>query len=230
MAREHGSRLIQAGQDFRQCYRDGRTEIECAVAGDVVRLDNLALGMRGPHQGANAAVAVAVIAELQHQGWCVSLEAMRDGLTNVRLPGRVEHLPGDPAVVIDTAHNPASARALAVALAEIHDVTRRTLILAASSDKDVSGIVRELAPHFDRVIVTEYQNNPRAVPAGRLADLVRANVEKMMVIVAATPRDAWRVACREAESGELVCIAGSFYLAAEMRPLLREAKVPTTIR
>ena len=65
-------------------------------------------------------------------------------------------------VVLDTAHNPASARALVEALAEMPAAVARTLVLSISHDKDVRAIVGELAPHFDRFIVTQYQENPRA--------------------------------------------------------------------
>ena len=127
-------------------------------------------------------------------------------------------------VVLDTAHNPAAAQALVAALAEMPAATRRTLVLSVSKDKDVRAIVRELVPHFDRFVVTQYQDNPRAVPAERLADLIRSTAQPTpaaeCIGVYAQPREAWRHVCQTAIAGELVCITGSFYLAAEMRPLL----------
>ncbi|MEX2091834.1 MAG: folylpolyglutamate synthase/dihydrofolate synthase family protein [Pirellulales bacterium] len=220
---EHDCRLLQTGRDFRYRYRDGRIDFEYAVAGQEHCLENVPLAMRGPHQAANAAVALATIAELRHQGWCVPIDAMRRGLARATLPGRVELIAGEPNVVLDTAHNLASARALVDALAEMASVGRRTLILAVSHDKDVRAIVRELAPHFDRVMVTQYQENPRAVQAIDLAELVRAesgDTTGRQVTVCATPREAWNTVRRSAEPGELVCIAGSFYLAAELRELV----------
>ena len=222
-AQEHGCRLLQAGRDFRYRYHDGRVDFEYTVAGQEHCLEDVRLALRGPHQAANAAVALATIAELRHQGWCVPIDAMRRGLARATLPGRVEFLAGQPSVVLDTAHNLASARALVDSLAEIASLGRRTLILAVSQDKDVRAIVRELIPHFDRVMVTQYQENPRAVLASDLAELVRAEIgdtTRRQVTVCATPREAWEAVCRTAERGELVCIAGSFYLAAELRPLV----------
>jgi dihydrofolate synthase/folylpolyglutamate synthase len=219
-ALEHGCRLIQAERDFRYRYERQRVEFEYAVAGQEFSLDDLSLAMRGPHQAANAAVALATIAELRHQGWCVSAEAMQSGLAQARLSGRVELIVGEPTVVIDTAHNPASAKALVAALAELPTAGRRTLILSISHDKDVPRVVRELAPQFERVIVTEYQENPRAVPAGELAELLHGEIGEKNVIVCDTPRDAWATVCSTTTRDELVCVAGSFYLAAEMRPLV----------
>lgn len=203
IAHEHGCRLIRAMPD--------------------PLLKNVRLAMPGAHQVANAAVALATIHELRRQGWCISNDAIREGLTRARLPGRIELIPGAPNVVLDTAHNPISAQALAATLAKMPCGGRRTLILATSRDKDIAGIVRELAPHFDRVVATRYQENPRAVPAGELAELVRAEqglLRAGRVEISATPRDAWESVCRSAEPDELVCIAGSFYLAAELRPVV----------
>lgn len=153
---------------------------------------------------------------------------MREGLTHVKLPGRIEVVPGEPMVVIDTAHNPASAQALAATLAEMPRRGRRTLILAASGDKDAAGMVHALVPQFDRIVVTQYLENPRAVPADDLASVVRTELVRVelrgrpaeRVEIFATPREAWESVCRTAEPDELVCIAGSFYLAAELRPIV----------
>jgi dihydrofolate synthase/folylpolyglutamate synthase len=191
-------------------------------------LASVQLAMPGEHQRANAAVALATIAELRRQGWCISDDAMRDGLTHAKLPGRIEVVFGKPTVVIDTAHNPASAQALAATLADMPRHGRRTLILAVSCDKDVAGIVQALAPHFDRIVATQYLENPRAIPAGDLASVVRTELDRVdlrgrpaeRVEILATPREAWESVCRSAEPDELVCIAGSFYLAAELRPVV----------
>jgi dihydrofolate synthase/folylpolyglutamate synthase len=128
-------------------------------------------------------------------------------------------------VVLDTAHNPASARALVEALAELPAPSRRTLILSISHDKDLRAIVQEVVPHFDRFVITQYQENPRAVRAEELARIVRHTLAGAQadVKVCPTPRQAWQYACDSAIQGERVCIAGSFYLTAEMRPLVLSA-------
>jgi dihydrofolate synthase/folylpolyglutamate synthase len=179
-------------------------------------LPALPLAMRGPHQAANAAVALAAVCELRRQNWCISTEAMREGLSRAVLRGRVELIAGIPPVVLDVAHNPASARALVAALAEMPRPTRRTLILSISRDKDVRAIAAELVPHFDRIIVTQYRENPRAVPADQLADI--AKEWSTSVSLQPQPANALAHARETARPGELVCIAGSFFLAAELRP------------
>jgi len=183
------------------------------------------LAMPGRHQAANAATALATISELWHQGWCISNDAIRAGLSRAALPGRVEITVSDPVIVLDTAHNPASARALVETLGDLPAGPRHTLILSISHDKDVRAIVRELTPHFERVIVTQYQENPRAVPVQELFEIVSnaALKSKTEVVSCPTPQAAWQFATSSAAPGESICIAGSFYLAAEMRPLIQTA-------
>lgn len=127
-------------------------------------------------------------------------------------------------IVLDTAHNPASAHALVETLDELPR-SRRTLILSISHDKDVPAIVRELATHFDRIVVTQYQENPRAVPVQELFETVALAVTQTRIdlVLCPTPREAWQFAIDSAAPGECICIAGSFYLAAEMRPLIQAA-------
>jgi dihydrofolate synthase / folylpolyglutamate synthase len=242
IAREHGCRLIQIGNDFEfRYYASGADEparhsvfkptidFEYRIAGQEFNLWNAGLAMRGAHQAANAAVGLAAIAELRHQRWLISEDAMRLGLSRAVLPGRVEIVAATPTVVLDTAHNPASARALVAALAELPAHAPRTLVFSASHDKDVNSIVRELAPHFDRFVVTEYQENPRAVAADQLAAIVRAAASDRgaSVLVYPTPHEAWQHVRETATADELICITGSFYLVAELRQLVL-ADVPST--
>jgi dihydrofolate synthase/folylpolyglutamate synthase len=229
IARDHGCRLIQLTRDFNFEYRAksaiAEFDFHYTVPTQEHQLNSLILAMPGRHQAANAAIALATICELRHQGWCISNEAIRSGLSQASLPGRVEIISGDPTIVLDTAHNPASARALVETLAELPARSRRTLILSISHDKDVSSIVRELAAHFDRIVVTQYQENPRAVPVKELVEIVATAVadRSIGVIMRPTPKEAWQFAIDSAVPGECISIAGSFYLAAEMRPLIQAA-------
>jgi dihydrofolate synthase/folylpolyglutamate synthase len=234
IAREHGCRLIQLGSDFEFQYvhqeDGGSVEFKYGVPGLEFSLQGVRLGMRGPHQAANAAVALAVISELKHQGWCISTDSMRTGLARAALAGRVEVFHGEPTVVLDSAHNPASARALINALDEMPAPSRRTIVLSISHDKDVRTIVGELAPHFDRFVITQYQDNPRAVNAQQLAKIVSENLGGVsaQICVSPTPREAWQFVRETALPQERVCITGSFYLVAEMRRLVLMSSEPAT--
>ncbi|MEX2172308.1 MAG: folylpolyglutamate synthase/dihydrofolate synthase family protein [Pirellulales bacterium] len=238
VAHQHGCRLIEVGQQFH--FRDtapnhwtlpltkrptgSMLEFDGTIAGEVQHFTDIRLGLLGHHQAANAAVALATLAELKHQGWNITEEATRAGLADIRIPARVEVFPGAPTIIVDTAHNEASAAAL-VEFIEQHAPHPRVLVASISRDKEVRAIVHLLTPHFDRFVVTQYVENPRAVVAERLAETVRAELDLIgqrsaSITICATPADAWQHVLGTTEPHELVCITGSFFLAAEMRRLV----------
>ena len=238
IAQQHGCRMLEAGHDFTHAYypphqldrrqEPGKLDFAGKFVDQAVELKELPLQLLGKHQAANAALAVATCVELQRQGWDIPPEAIRTGLAELTLPARIEILGRQPTVVLDVAHNVASAQALVDVLTTSFASKERILVLATSMDKDVAGIVRVLLPHFSRVIATEYQNNPRAVPAEKLAQIMREQQKTTNptaeIVESATPLDAWKRArqwASETEASEpLICITGSFFIAAELRPPL----------
>lgn len=216
IAKQRGCRLLQAERDFGHSQVESQSIDFWRLAGNERNeVHRLAVGLLGEHQLANASVALATIGELQGQGWEVSEQARRKGLQSVTAPGRVELLPGKPAVVIDTAHNRASVAALCRAIEDLPTHEFRTLVVAISRDKDVPAIVTELADRFDHTIVTRYVDNPRATPPDELAKLfaeqgVQATIEE-------EPVAAWNQALSITPSDGLVVVTGSFFIAAELR-------------
>jgi dihydrofolate synthase/folylpolyglutamate synthase len=188
----------------------------------------LRLGLLGRHQVANAAVALAALGRLRESGWRVDEGDIRNALAGVRVPARTEFLPGEPVTMIDAAHNVASVAALIDVLNETFPRTgrqRRILIFATSRDKDVGGMLRVLLPEFDSVILTRYLNNPRYVEPVELMETARGVLERggwqgPPLLVQEEPRAAWEQARSSASADDLVCVAGSFFLAAEIRSLV----------
>jgi folylpolyglutamate synthase/dihydropteroate synthase len=123
---------------------------------------------------------------------------------------------------LDCAHNVASAVALKEALDQsAYLPDERVLIFAASNDKDVPGMFRVLAPHFRHFYLTTFGRNSRAVPPERMAEYLPADTPRSLH---PTSADAWRAACAEATGDTLVVIAGSVFLAGELRPILLAAQ------
>lgn len=224
IARERSCRLVQRGRDFRFNYQPSGTESGTFdYHSDTTELSGVMLALAGEHQAANAAVALAVVDELNQQGWNIDPAACRSGLQNVHLPGRIEIVSGKPLVVLDTAHNAASAAALATTLAA-RTALPRTLVVACSTDKDVAAIAEALAPVFQRIVVTEYLDNPRAMPREQLAETFRRALNSSsgggtqpQLEIVDTPRQAWQRALEITPSEGTLCVAGSFYLTAELR-------------
>jgi len=233
VCRERGAPLRQLGVDFSYRYEPGR---ETAGESIPARVQFLAppprrrgwpvmeLGLLGEHQAANAAVAIACVEELRGQGWHIPDAAVAAGLAGVRWPARLEVVQRRPLVVLDCAHNRASAAALVDALAASFPPAgprgpHRYLIFAGSADKDLVGMFEVLAPHFRHAFLTRYANSPRAVPPEQLADLL-GRVGGLPCTVCPTAPEAWHAARAAAGLDDLICVTGSVFLAGELRPLL----------
>lgn len=219
VALDHGCRLIQRGSDFDFQHRATSTgdQFDYLPAGEAT-LSQVKLGLMGAHQAANASVSLAIADELIRQGWQLPEANRRQGLANVRLPGRIELAGGKPLVVLDTAHNQASAAALANTL-KSRTERPRTLIVSCSHDKDVAAIAAALAPVFDHIILTEYQQNPRVVPAAELQAAFAPLANHALEVIKLPPQ-AWGRALETTPPEGLICIAGSFFLTAELRPVV----------
>ncbi len=240
IARQHGSRMIESGSEFQHTYKPpknfekqqrlGRINFAGDLGSEDSELTDIPLRMLGAHQADNAAIAIAVVARLRKQGWSISSDAIRETFAKLVLPGRIELVRRHPAVLIDVAHNVAAVEALIGVINTSFSCPQRILILAATKDKDVRGIVRTLVPHFQQIIVTEYRNNPRAVATEKLDEIVREELAKLnlnetVVAVRAFPADAWQLAQEWTQSpatqpDQLICITGSFFIAAELRHAL----------
>ncbi len=248
-----GCRCFEIERDFQVVYRgvaleNGFATTSPTAARLVTRFDyadgsetdsgglsDLRTGLLGRHQAANAAVAVATIRRLQQQGWEIPDTAVREGLAQVRVPARSELVQHHPPVIVDAAHNVASIRALVDVLDEVFpNGQSRILIFATSRDKDLAGMLRCLLPKFSHIILTRYLNNPRYVePAElkQLADEIAENEPGMsrQVLVEACPAAAWSAAEALATGDQLICVTGSFFLAAEIRSLARTSPLKSSV-
>ncbi|MGE3806148.1 MAG: folylpolyglutamate synthase/dihydrofolate synthase family protein [Gemmataceae bacterium] len=173
------------------------------------------MGLLGRHQAANAAVAIATVEQLRRDGLRITDGDVSAGLAGVFWPARLEVLGKRPLVVLDCAHNVASAQALVDTLRSTFPPGRRLLIFAGSSDKDLAGMLRVLAPEFACAYVTRFRDSPRSTPPEELARLARA--AGMPAEMCASASEAWQRARGQAGPDDLICITGSVFLAGELR-------------
>ncbi len=185
--------------------------------------------LAGAHQVDNAALAVVIARTLDVHGAHIGEEAIRHGLAAARWPARFETLTpvGErsaetvawPMVIADGAHNVDSAQKLAVMLDTVKRARggRLGLILGASLDKDVPGMLRELLPVTDLLVCTQ-AHHPRAFAPQNLAELaaeiMRTNGD---VTTALTVDVALALALEWATPADVICFAGSLFIAAEGR-------------
>ena len=225
ICRQRGSPLRQLGVDFHYDYEPGRVGREEVRPARVrVRTPKqvwqwMEVSLLGEHQAANAALAVACVEQLQTQGWTIPDAAVSSGLAGTVWPARMEVLSRRPLVVLDCAHNTASAEALVRTLQESFPPARRLLVFAGSNDKDLAGMFRILAPHFGHVFLTPFLGSARSTPPRQMGELLRTAGGPPATLCPA-PAEAWEAAQHMAGPDDLICITGSVFLAGEMRPLL----------
>lgn len=172
--------------------------------------------LAGAWQRANAACAVIAMCELASR-LPLGESEMADGLRDVRLPGRYQVVRRQPDVILDVAHNPAAAAALATALAGV--TGRSTAVFSALAGKDVAGIGRALDACFTHWLVAPL-GGERAQPADRIAaELANAPVSGTVETVESIP-DALRQSLRDSGPDDRVVVFGSFLTVAEAWPEL----------
>ena len=177
----------------------GPLEVQCTLA--------------GRHQADNAAAAYAALKTLVDEGFAVSPEQFQTALAQLQWPARFQVAGARPWLIIDCAHNPASARALTSALRRHLQYDKLTMVVGISADKDVKQILGILCPAADRVIVTQ-ADNPRALPAEHLAAMVRRQFTGPISVVPAMSK-AVELAREVATEQEAIAITGSFFVAGE---------------
>ena len=226
-----GAVVAREGIEFGVLARD------VAVGGQRLTLKGLVGGaediylpLHGAHQAGNAAVALAAVEAFLGSGGSAGTgldpDLVRDAFAHVDSPGRLEPVRRGPLVVVDAAHNPAGAAAAAEGLREAFPGTRLVGVVGVMADKDVEGILTELEPVLDEVVVTAARG-VRAMSADAVADVARGVFGEDRVHVRPDLADAVESAVALAETGSGrdevaagVVVTGSIYLVAEARRML----------
>jgi dihydrofolate synthase/folylpolyglutamate synthase len=177
----------------------------------------LTLALAGRHQLENAAVAVAIMERWSVMVSHVSTEAIVTGLTQCEWPARLEwlRLPGGGELLIDAAHNPAGAAALASYLQDTRS-PKLPIVFAAMGDKDLGGMIKALEPVASMFIATTAPH-ARARAADAMAADMRKHTSSVHVIAAATPEQA---VARALEHSPRAVAAGSIYMVGPLRSQL----------
>ncbi len=164
--------------------------------------------LRGANQLLNASGVLAVFEALRER-LPISAQAVRNGLATVELPGRFQIVPGQPALVLDVAHNPQAAAGLAFNLDQMGFYPRTHAVFGAMHDKDIAGMVARLGALVDHWYLTELPL-PRAAPATELEDIVRAQFPAMRPSRHASPSAALAAALAAADPADRIVVFGSF--------------------
>jgi dihydrofolate synthase/folylpolyglutamate synthase len=169
--------------------------------------------LRGRWQLRNAAAAIAGLDEVSDR-LPVSIGEIRRGLTTVRLAGRLQSLPGRPAILLDVAHNPHAARALADALGEMGYAERTFAVFAMLADKDIGGVIDAVKGRIDRWYVSATESD-RAAPAAEVARLLAERGAADATRTFASVAEALVAARGDAGPNDRIVVFGSFTTVAE---------------
>jgi dihydrofolate synthase / folylpolyglutamate synthase len=239
IASERQSRLIIAGRDYTyeavastpysQTIHVTAPPPEAAppVAGTArpSQPRSLTIPLAGQHQQENAVVALAALDVIRPSFPGLSDESVAQGMAAVSWPGRLQLLspavamPGAaagrpwPRILLDSAHNPHSAKVLADALPAIYSYRRLWLVLGITADKNVRGILQQLLPLADTVFVTR-SSHPRAADP----DVLRQMATELGYTVESYDHliDAVRAALEKAAADDLICVTGSIFAVGDL--------------
>jgi dihydrofolate synthase/folylpolyglutamate synthase len=221
-AAAHGTTLTMEGNEF------SLVSSTVAVGGQVVSISGLAgtysdlfLPLFGDHQGHNAALAIAAVESfIGGATQALNYDIVAEGLATVTSPGRLQVVGIEPTVLVDAAHNPHGAAALAAALPSYFTFDHITAVIGVLADKDAEGIVRALNDSVNEFVVTQ-STSDRSVDADDLASIVvriagadRVLVEPSLEAAMDTARDS----ASRTDKGA-VLVAGSITLIADVMTL-----------
>ncbi len=233
VTRREAAPIVEATCDERaatlwRIAREVKARVRCAdaqgsvfdVQTPLASFESLRLPLAGGHQVTNAALAVAAaLAFGRSTRREVSEAEVRTGLEGVRLSGRLEVVQERPRVLLDSAHNPVEARALAQALRahELRDGVKLHLVLGVLADKDQTAMVRAVAPVASSVVVTQPPLEERIGDPERMLRLLGRALGERNVAFERAPYDALDRAIASATDDDVVCVTGSMFLVGALR-------------
>lgn len=204
-----GAQLLLIGRDFKYQIQPQQWRYS-GPHGERHGLPHPAL--RGEYQIANAA-AVLTALDAMRARVPVSAGDIRTGLLTVENPARFQVLPGRPAVILDVAHNPAAARALAQNLRQMRCEGRTHAVFAMLKDKDIGGVIAAVKTHIDEWLIS-----PSEGPRGADAETMRQELARAGVIEPVSIHEsvaaAYTQACDRAAENDRILVFGSFYTVA----------------
>ncbi len=218
IAQDRAAPLWQLGRDFAI----DQNRFERLTYRGVTRVwEDLTCGLTGRHQWDNAACALALLESVDRAGMAVDAAAVRNGLRTVSWEGRLEAIGEHPTVVLDGAHNPAAAHALAKYLTDFsvsHPTSRIILVWGMMRDKDRRGFIDPLLPCVSEIVLTQ-----ATLARSATIQELRATLHEWQgpVREAVLPMDALIVARSRAMPHDLICIAGSLMLLGDIKAAVR---------
>lgn len=220
VCKEREVELVLVGRDikFKELVSNDEEEV-FDVSALFGKYDNLHMKLLGSHQVINASTAIGAVEALRMGGISVKEDAVKKGIESARWPGRLELVrKRSPRVVLDGAQNKASADALARSVRKLFKYKKLILILGVSKDKDIKGMLKELVPISDMIILTKTKIAERAMDPVLIRDLITPGSK--VAGTAQSVKDAIDMALQKAKPSDLILVTGSLFVVGEARNIL----------
>ncbi len=216
IASQRNASLVQMGIDYTFKSMNSSLDHQNLLVKSSITGEQTSLKIRllGQHQVENAATAYVALQLLRNQGIPISEKAIHEGFANTDWPARFEILRHNPPVVVDSAHNPDSARKLRQTVEEFFPDYPIVIIFGVSEDKNIIGMIKELLPGTIQFICTQ-STHPRAMDSIQLMKLVKPFGIPVIAMnnVTKALEEAIKIGGKEA----VVLITGSIFVAATAR-------------
>ena len=214
---EKNSKIFRVGKDV------GAKQLNFGLNGQEVEFYGLKddyrvkLPLLGDHQILNASCAIAAVESLEEK---ISKKAIIKGLEKVRWPGRLEIMQKNPLVVLDSAKDILAMKRLKEAILKFFDYERLILVVSISSDKKIEGMMKEILPITDFVVITKHKVMNRAVNPETIAKEVKNHSKKFLIVE--DVKDAVRKALSLSNEKDLILVTGSVFTVGEARELWKK--------
>jgi dihydrofolate synthase/folylpolyglutamate synthase len=210
-----------AGQEFRIHLKSmSQTSVQESEVG-ICRSEKFSIPLLGRHQIDNALTAFAVLVDVVQKRMPITIQQIRTGFKKVKWPCRFEILQNSPLLIVDSAHNRDSAQKLRNTLDDYLPKKEIILIFGASEDKDIEGMLEELAPRIKTFIMTQ-STHPRAMSAEKMI-LLQKN--KTIPTIARVPIErALRESYKHVNNNSAIIVAGSLFIAAAVKEVWAQMK------
>lgn len=221
VCRQRNARQILVGKDikFKELAFSDTEEVFC-ISGLSKEYPSLKMPLLGEHQVVNAATAVGAIEALELCGIQIEDSAVKLGLEKVKWPGRCEVMSKRPLVILDGAQNRASACALSAAVRRAFEYDKLVLVLGVSKDKDIKGMLEELLPLSDNIVLTKADVADRAADPAAIKELIKS--KENMTYSTNNVKEALGKARSIASKDDMILVTGSLFVVGEARKILNE--------
>ncbi len=223
---QEGAEFYEIGQDINFNLVNSNLDYqEFNIRGNLGKFNNLRIKLLGAHQLINATLAISLVSGIFIQnGEGYTTSVFKKGLENTFWPARFEIISRKPLIILDGAHNVASAKALVQTFQQNFPEKKIILVFGVSQDKDVMGISRELFGVADKVILTRADNS-RAVRSEDILSAGKMFLRNKNAVLTKNVLEALKIVRNCAGGNNLVLVTGSLFVVGEARAIIRNLSV-----